>query len=187
LQLGLSGFHATFVTMDSAISKAAIGLRQIAGGVRRLVALRIMPAPGRMKGAKWTEIAAMLQIDRKTAVAWHARGISGVAERVEVDEPEPGAAMVPPRRCSPRRGSNTMIRTADPNRRHVHSVCSRWRPQPAPRKCPPSQPGSLPAPTSAGATCRSSIERRAFGLPVLSKLVLPMCYLDRNFDLAPNL
>ena len=32
LQLGLSGFHATFVSMDTAISKAALGIQQITQG-----------------------------------------------------------------------------------------------------------------------------------------------------------
>ena len=32
MQLGMSGFHATFVTADTAISKVALGLQQIAGG-----------------------------------------------------------------------------------------------------------------------------------------------------------
>jgi hypothetical protein len=32
LQLGLSGFHATFVTLDTMISRSALGLHQIAGG-----------------------------------------------------------------------------------------------------------------------------------------------------------
>ena len=36
LQLGLSGFHATFVTLDSAISKVALGVRQLAGGIKRM-------------------------------------------------------------------------------------------------------------------------------------------------------
>jgi hypothetical protein len=35
MQLGMSGFHATFVTIDSAISASALGIRQVSRGVAR--------------------------------------------------------------------------------------------------------------------------------------------------------